>query len=547
MKTSSLVSRAAYLLAFTLCCSQAFASPDPTNDFAPVGNAVADLLKTRDTKHFAALIAPSVDDWDAVISTDAESKPNDPLVSMRDSAAFQRQQIELSAKALLDMADYLRLDFSKASLEVHVIPPDTTIATFPGSNEHLRLAESVEVVVRSGAFTNQHVAGEARLVMRGFFKFPGGWRCYNGLQWKSFPAGVADENTLREMDLLGKAWASEEFTDKDDPVLLHLGDTLVHFVRVRDIAHFQQEALMNRDLAVKQMQKGNPNPPPLPKEVEDNLKSEMDQQTKIAQQVIKILDDAGIDLKDAEIRVKGATVGRAQAAAPGSLANLMGDHCKFTLEVKSNAKSRTGTSLSGRYILAASRITRLNGEWRVADGLHWDEMPSGVLDAQCRAEMDAENYIGEHGTLPPQTAAPEIEFTTLEGQKKMKLSDLRGKAVVLDFWATWCGPCQTPMAKLQTLCQSHPDWKDKVAVVPLSIDDTMDILRRHIEKRGWTNTLNVWAGDGGWHSEPAKIFRVRGVPTTYIIAPDGKIIIAGHPESMQIDREVNDVLKTAKN
>ena len=117
MKTSSLVSRAAYLLAFTLCCSQAFASPDPTNDFAPVGNAVADLLKTRDTKHFAALVAPSVDDWNAVISTNAESKPDDPLVSMRDSAAFQRQQIELSAKALLDMADYLRLDFSKASLE----------------------------------------------------------------------------------------------------------------------------------------------------------------------------------------------------------------------------------------------------------------------------------------------------------------------------------------------------------------------------------------------------------------------------------------------
>jgi hypothetical protein len=46
----------------------------------------------------------------------------------------------------------------------------------------------------------------------------------------------------------------------------------------------------------------------------------------------------------------------------------------------------------------------------------------------------------------------------------------------------------------------HPDWQDKVAIVPLSIDDTMQIVRAHVDKRGWTNTFNVWVDEGGWRS-----------------------------------------------
>ena len=99
------------------------------------------------------------------------------------------------------------------------------------------------------------------------------------------------------------------------------------------------------------------------------------------------------------------------------------------------------------------------------------------------------------------------------------------------------------MAELQSLSRGQTDWQGKVAIVPLSIDETMEEVRKHVDTRGWTNTFNVWAGDGGWASAPAKAFRVKRVPTTYVIDQQGKIAWAGHPAAEDFKTMIHGLLK----
>jgi thiol-disulfide isomerase/thioredoxin len=382
--------------------------------------------------------------------------------------------------------------------------------------------------------------------MRHLIKFPGGWRSYEGVRWVSFPSNVADAKTQREMAILEKAATYNGITGQDDPALLKLGDALVRFVRERDTGIFTNEAYVTGDLIwVMYQQSGSEGPSR--KELDDQFKVQAQQQMDIARSTVQLMNDAGIDLKKADIQIKEATVEGIQSqGAPGSVVGLRGEQFKLILAVKTEGKSKNGTPLSGYYILAANTILRFADDWKVFENVHWFRLPVGVVDTNTAARIEFENYVAEHGTLPPRTTVPEIEFTALDGEKRVNLSDLRGKVVVLDFWATWCGACQQPLAEMQTLRQTHVDWGDKVAIVPLSIDETLKVVRDHVDKRGWTNTFNAWGEEGGWQCKPAAAFRVHGVPTTYIIDGQGQVVRAGLGGIPDIGKEVDTVLGLAK-
>ena len=100
------------------------------------------------------------------------------------------------------------------------------------------------------------------------------------------------------------------------------------------------------------------------------------------------------------------------------------------------------------------------------------------------------------------------------------LADLRGKVVLVDFWATWCGPCKQELPNVK---DAYTKWHGKgFEIVAVSLDKKVDTLKSFIEKNEmpWPQLC-----DGkGWESELARQFGISSIPATYLIDQEGKIV-----------------------
>jgi thiol-disulfide isomerase/thioredoxin len=120
------------------------------------------------------------------------------------------------------------------------------------------------------------------------------------------------------------------------------------------------------------------------------------------------------------------------------------------------------------------------------------------------------------GLVADVAAAPiDLSVATLDG-KTFALADQRGKWVVVNYWATWCGPCIKEMPELDELDHA----RDDVVVLGLAFEDTTpEDLLKFLEKRpvGYAiAAVDVYA-------PPAAFSVPKGLPTTHLIAPDGSL------------------------
>ncbi|HRX85948.1 MAG TPA: TlpA disulfide reductase family protein [Phycisphaerae bacterium] len=139
-------------------------------------------------------------------------------------------------------------------------------------------------------------------------------------------------------------------------------------------------------------------------------------------------------------------------------------------------------------------------------------------------------------SILPGSVAPDFEATTLDG-KPFNLSDLRGKVVLVDFWATWCGPCVAEIPNVKSLYEKF--GQEHFAVVGISFDSDAGTARKFVSDRQlpWTQ---IWA-KGADEGPIATRYGVGGIPATFLIGPDGKLIerdLHGDELATNVAREV---------
>lgn len=122
--------------------------------------------------------------------------------------------------------------------------------------------------------------------------------------------------------------------------------------------------------------------------------------------------------------------------------------------------------------------------------------------------------------LNPGDEAPELAFPNPEG-KMMKLSDLRGKVVMIDFWASWCGPCRKQSPHVVSLYKKYNPKGFEIFSV--SLDKNKDRWIAAIKADGFTWPYHV-SDLQQWNSEAAKLYGISSIPFVALVDKQGKII-----------------------
>lgn len=140
--------------------------------------------------------------------------------------------------------------------------------------------------------------------------------------------------------------------------------------------------------------------------------------------------------------------------------------------------------------------------------------------AQSSVYDDPDNTYAKE-LLTPGTTAPDFTLGTPDG-KSVRLSDFKGKYVVLDFWATWCPDCRADVPRLKEIHKAYAS--DKVAFLSISFDTDKDKWTSYISdnRMNWAHgsELKKWK-----ETTVSSLYCVKWIPSIYLIGPDGKVIL----------------------
>ena len=137
----------------------------------------------------------------------------------------------------------------------------------------------------------------------------------------------------------------------------------------------------------------------------------------------------------------------------------------------------------------------------------------------------------------PGNMAPEIALQDVTG-KTVNLSSLKGKVVLIDFWASWCGPCRKANKHLVAI---YPKLKAKgFEIYGISIDEDKNDWKRAIaaDKLPWMQVSE----NKGWEGSVAQAWKIEYIPANWLLDKQGKVI-AVNLDGKALERKVDELLK----